>query len=158
MGSYITYANFALLTGTTLPEATCNLFIARAEAEVTAFCTKNNLTATTTNDNLINAAYMLACWYLRLRERIDGTKPNSFSLGGWSFSDNNDTAMKQLRDAAAESLAIYQATSDSPWSDSDAGTTIVRADHRMKRMKLDHETDYEYHDEAADYGTDDDPD
>jgi len=143
------------MTGTTLPEATCNLFIARAEADVAAFCTKNGLTASTTDENLITAVYMTAGWYLRMRERIDGTKPSSFSLGGWSFSDNSDNALKMLKDAAAEALSVFQLTQGSPYSESGVNDTIVRTDHRMKRMKLDHEVDYEYHDRADEYGTED---
>jgi len=143
------------MTGTTLPQATVELFISRAEGMVNKFCTKNGVTIDNADESIINAAYMLAMWFLRQRERADGTKPSSYSLGGWSFGDNNDNALKTLWDTAYGELETFKATSGNPWAESGAGDTIVRTDHRMKRMKLDHEVDYEYHDRADEYGTED---
>jgi hypothetical protein len=155
--SYCTYAEVVAGTGTTLAQATVESLITYADAMIDSWLDEWDVTGSASS-RLKVACILLTQAFLMRRRRLDGTQPNSLTIGEMSSSDNNDRAILDLEDRAKSIVDIYiRKTLGLPYKETDAtiDKMVVRADHAMSAFKLDQNTVPEYHDQAADYGVSD---
>lgn len=156
LGSYIVYTTIQRQTGSDDSETVLEEQIDFAEAELTAMLTEEGYDDDTSSKLLQAAAFWLSMKYLYNFWRLSGKKPANLNLGGFSMSDNIDQAMafcEQKGQGLIKSYIRKQEGDAQQDSAIDMAQTVVRTDHRMKRMQVDDSIDVEYHDRADEYGT-----
>lgn len=92
--AYSLYTELAALTGSALAQATLEAIIAQSDRAIDAKLRRAGITGANTTDlKAVSLEYSIAG--LLTRYRLDGTKPASLSMGGFSMSDNIDSAIDE---------------------------------------------------------------
>jgi len=92
--AYSLYTELQNLTGTALSQTILEAIIAQSDRTIDAKLRRAGITGADTND-LKAASLEYSIAGLLTRYRLDGTKPASLSLGGFSMSDNIDSAIDE---------------------------------------------------------------
>lgn len=156
MGNYITNAVLTRQSGTTLNTTIQDEMITFAEGELTAKLTAAGESDDYTNNLLKAVATWYSCKYIYNRNKLDGTRPENLSVGGFSIGTNVEAGIKTCQDQGDMFLdAFVKGKAGDPYDQSavDVAQTVVRDDHRMTTFQLDQSQDVEYHDRADEYGT-----
>lgn len=101
MTSYCTYAEVLAMTGTAYPQVTVEAIIVLADKELNAMLAAKGIAAAYTDTGLQEAGLNLTMARVLTRMRMDGTKPNTLTLGGLTMSDSVDKAIEGHRTVAA---------------------------------------------------------
>jgi hypothetical protein len=97
--------NFTYYTGTGLSSTIQQAILDEADRRITAYLTPYGLTAS--GDICKSAELECATAQLFTRYRLDGSKPSSLSMGGFSSSDNVDQAIASHKKTAKNLLDAY---------------------------------------------------
>lgn len=153
--SYCSVAEVQALTGTNLSSSILTTYIALADAEIDAMLAEQYASGSAGSNVLKNASLSLVKVCILERYRIDGTKPNSLTIGDMSMGDNVDAAINGLRASAERMIDLYVKQTlgqDQTSTSASLEDTLVRQDHEMPEMNLDQSTIVEYHDRADETG------
>lgn len=107
MTSYCTYAEVLAMTGTAYPQATVEAIIVLADKELNAMLAAKGIAAAYTDTGLQEAGLNLTMARVLTRMRMDGTKPNTLTLGGLTMSDSIDKAIEGHRAVAMQLVQAY---------------------------------------------------
>lgn len=140
--AFCTYADVLAHTGTDLIQATVEALIADSDRRIKGMLKSKGLTAPTSDDTLTSASIALTKAKVLMRKRLDGSRPNSISVGGVSRSDSNDTIVRALEDEGLELVTSY--IKEQLEASGAASEAAERSDSDMSELRLDQYVPYVY--------------